>query len=110
MFISMSIGQFYFKSPQEMKILFRELPEVIKNTLKIAGMCDFKMDLKQKPAISEYKVPKGFSPYSYLAGLAGQGLEKRLKKAKKGLSQLYKSRLENELKVIKKWIGHHTSF
>ncbi len=37
--------EIYFKSPQEMRRLFADVPEACDNTLKIADMIDFKMDI-----------------------------------------------------------------
>jgi DNA polymerase III subunit alpha len=38
----------YFKSPQEMKLLFADLPEAIQNTLEVAEKCHVEIDFKAK--------------------------------------------------------------
>lgn len=40
--------ELYFKSPEEMKTLFADLPEAIENTLKIAEKCQCELDFKTK--------------------------------------------------------------
>lgn len=38
----------YFKSPQQMRELFRDVPEAISNTLEIADKCQLKLDFESK--------------------------------------------------------------
>ncbi|EPP34695.1 DNA polymerase III, alpha subunit [Chlamydia ibidis] len=40
--------EFYFKSPEEMKALFTEHPEVISNTLDVAERCNLKLNFSKK--------------------------------------------------------------
>ncbi len=40
--------EFYFKSPDEMIALFRDIPEAISNTLEVAGKCNVEIDFKAK--------------------------------------------------------------
>ncbi|MGB7978697.1 MAG: DNA polymerase III subunit alpha [Chlamydiales bacterium] len=40
--------ELYFKSPDEMKALFADLPEAIENTAKIADLCKCELDFKTK--------------------------------------------------------------
>jgi len=42
--LSFSSDQFYFKSGDEMERSFSQYPEAITNTLKIAEMCNLKID------------------------------------------------------------------
>ncbi|MEW6171300.1 MAG: PHP domain-containing protein, partial [Candidatus Omnitrophota bacterium] len=39
--------EFYFKSPEEMKELFKELPEAITNTIEISEKCNLELNFKQ---------------------------------------------------------------
>ena len=50
--------ELYFKSPQEMRALFSELPEACDNTLRVAEKCDLKLDfgVSKYPA---YEPPEG---------------------------------------------------
>jgi DNA polymerase III subunit alpha len=40
--------EFYFKSPQEMELLFSDCKEALSNSLKIAEKCHFEFDFKEK--------------------------------------------------------------
>jgi DNA polymerase-3 subunit alpha len=88
--------QLYFKSPAEMAATFKDLPEAIDNTIRIAEMCA--LDL----GFSGYKLPRFDVPPGYTA----ESLLEELCRA--GLRRLYGhddgevgERLEYELGVIK---------
>ncbi len=100
-----SSDEFYFRSPQEMMDLFRDAPEAIVHTMEIAEECnlELKFDEKHIPRIT---VPSGESLDSHLERLAREGLEKRLwpyrnEKDFPERALRYRSRLEEELKIIK---------
>jgi len=88
---------FYFKSPEEMKSAFKYIPEAIENTKKIAQRCnlDFKFGV---PHLPKYKLPDGYSDFSYLERLTEEGLEKNLKG---NIPSHYRERLQQELEIIK---------
>jgi len=89
----------YFKSPQEMKDLFKDFPEAIENTLQVADKCNLELDLKSIH-LPHYQVPDSQSHMSldeYLRHLAEQGLKKRYKEVTSDLQ----SRLDYELDIIK---------
>ncbi len=94
--------EFYFKTGEEMFQLFREVPEAILNTLKIAE----KIDLKLKDSeyhLPNYKVPEKYTYETYLKKLAEEGLAKRFRELdiKDGeTKRRYKERLHYELKII----------
>ncbi len=109
-----SSDQFYFKSPEEMKYLFHELPESISNTLKIAEHCNFEMDF-DKSHLPHYDVPSDSTLDSFWDKLAMHGLKNRLQKGqlllvdkekgqtvKNEIVALYDERLEEELGMLKK--------
>ena len=59
--------EFYFKSPQEMKELFKEVPEAVTNTVGIAERCD--LDFVYAPEANHYPVftiPDGSYEKDYL--------------------------------------------
>ncbi len=92
--------QVYFKSPQQMKELFEDIPEAIENTVKIAEKCNLELDTK-KIHLPDFDVPKEYQNLSldeYLAHLAEEGLHKRFSP----VTQKLKDRLSHELKIIKK--------
>jgi DNA polymerase-3 subunit alpha len=100
-----SSDEFYFKSPEEMADLFKDIPEALDHTMEIAEQCnlELKFDEKHIPKIS---VPLEESLESYLEKLSRKGLERRLasyreKEDFKERSTRYWARLEEELKIIK---------
>ncbi len=97
--------QFYFKSPEEMADLFRDIPEAIGHTVEIAEQCNLEIRFDEKH-IPRIPVPAGETAESYLEKLAREGLERRLfryqgEKDFKDRSARYKARLEEELNIIK---------
>jgi len=87
----------YIKSSEQMIELFRDVPEAIENTLRIAEMCNFKLETGVNH-MPEFPIPAGLSLNDHLDNLTWQGLERRVK----ALDSRYKERLEYELDVIKK--------
>jgi len=92
-----SSDTFYFKSPEEMKEAFKDIPEAIENTKKIAERCnlDFKFDEFHLP---RYNVPEGYGSNSYLEKLAEEGLKKKFAN---NIPDNYRERLHHELETIK---------
>ena len=95
--------EYYFKSPEEMTELFRDIPEAISNTIAIAERCNFDFDLNQTH-LPDYPVPKGQTLTSYLEKLATDGLRERFKSFSKiGKTidaNFYEKRLQEELGII----------
>ncbi|MCD6353696.1 MAG: DNA polymerase III subunit alpha [Proteobacteria bacterium] len=101
-----STDQFYFKSPETMKELFRHYPEAIRNTIEISERCNLELKL------GEFKFPvfpikEDESPQSHLLKLSQKGLEERLQKHPlrvkpdfASIEKQYQNRLEEELKII----------
>lgn len=95
----------YYKTPEEMTASFKDYPEAIENTLKIADECKgLEIQLKTPPYhFPIYELPEGMTLETEFRKLAREGLEKRIEKHPKRDSldiQLYKDRLEMELDVI----------
>ncbi len=97
--------EFYFKSPQEMIALFKETPEAIENTLKIAERCELKLEF-DKLNLPDYPVPESYTLETYLKERSNEGLIKRfgdLEKRKISFDRnVYEERLGRELGIIKK--------
>jgi len=89
--------ELYLKSPTEMRQALKAFPGAADNTLRIAEMCNVRMDFSGKH-LPRFKTPAGQSPDEYLRELAWKGLRERL--GEKGVTKEYESRLEWELKVI----------
>src|SRR5574338_20697 len=87
--------EFYFKTIPELEKMFKNIPEAILNTHKIADEC--KVDLK----LNEYKFPEFPSPntsnnFELLRNITYEGAQKRYR----NVSSKIINRLEYELEVI----------
>jgi DNA polymerase III subunit alpha len=71
-----STGEFYLKSADEMRAVFKHLPEAYRNTLAVAERCDLGLSFGQFH-LPKYDVPPGFTLDSYLEHLAFEGLKRR---------------------------------
>ena len=69
------VPELYFKSPEEMRELFREFPQACDNTLLIAERCGFKLD--KTPKYPDYNPPEGKTQGEFLRDLVEVGLRKR---------------------------------
>lgn len=88
--------EFYFKSPQEMKKAFQEIPSAIRATWEIAERCNVIFDLNAQ-LLPTFQVEKGISPQMYLKELAVSGLRERLGQTP---PPIYSERLSMELDII----------
>ncbi len=97
--------EYYFKSSEEMIELFRDVPEAIENTLRIADRCHLELEF-DKLNLPDYPVPAEYSLETYLDEKAREGLSERLQaltKAGKSFdADVYERRLESELSIIRK--------
>ncbi|MFA4992201.1 MAG: DNA polymerase III subunit alpha [Candidatus Omnitrophota bacterium] len=89
--------QFYFKSPEEMKALFKDVPEAISNTIKITEKCNLELDFK-RTYLPHYAAPEGTTREKFLREICEKNLPNRYKEVTPAIKQ----RLEEELKVINK--------
>nr|MDA8173982.1 DNA polymerase III subunit alpha [Nitrospiraceae bacterium] len=89
----------YFRSPEEMKQAFADLPEAIRNTVEIAERCNVEMKLKGHH-LPMFQPETGETPEEYLDKLAHEGLLRHFKGA--NAPEEYAARLQTELSVIKK--------
>src|SRR5204862_2873747 len=85
---------------EEMREVFRDFPEAIANTLKIAEGCNLEIELG-KSKYPEYPVPEGISREAYLRDLCAKGLLERYGDRAKIDPQL-QQRLDYELGVLEK--------
>lgn len=89
-------GQYYVKSPEEMKTLFPYAPQALENTQKIADRCHVEIEFGVTK-LPKYDVPDGLTSWEYLNKLCYAGLEKHYKNP----SEELKARLKYELDTIK---------
>jgi DNA polymerase-3 subunit alpha len=94
-----STEEFYLKSADEMREVFRELPEAHRNTLAVAERCDLQLAFG-KFHLPNYQLPAGFESLdAYLEHLALEGLRARYGSAP---GDTVVERLRYELSVISK--------
>ena len=101
--------EYYFKSAQEMRSLFADLPEAVDNTLVVAQRCAY-FPAQIDPILPAYDTAGGRSEAEELHAQSEAGLRKRLESqvfteemdeaAREGAAQAYWHRLEHELGVI----------
>ena len=94
------VPELYFKSPEEMRTLFREHPEAIRNTLAIAERCNLKLEFGTSK-FPEYEAPLGQTRRGFLRQLCEAGLRKRYGERAANDPEL-RARLTKELEVIEK--------
>lgn len=90
--------QLYFRAPEEMEMLFAEVPEALKSTCEIAEKTELELTLDpQKVHLPSFELPEGFlSDHIYLEKLANEGLKRKVSP----LKEEYLKRLNYELEVI----------
>lgn len=95
--MKLQTDEFYFKSPAEMKELFTEVPEAIKNTIEVTQKCNLELSF-DKDYLPKFKPPEGISDNKYLNDLCYEGAKKKFG----NLSKELKERLDYELNIIEK--------
>ncbi len=93
---TMPTNEFYVKTPEEMKTLFKDLPEAIANTQKIADSIeDYDISFGRiEPHFLD--LPEGKTPKEFLKELSFEGLKEKYPKIDKELTD----RVDYELKII----------
>ncbi len=92
----------HFKTAEEMRTIFAEMPEACDMTLEIAERCNVKLHLDSK-SIAKYPKfppPKGQTRESYLHQLCIEGLEQRYGRDRALNDTTLRERLDYELGVI----------
>ena len=91
-------NEFYFKSQEEMKNLFRDLPEAIETLTEIVDKIE-SYKLERKVALPKFAIPKDFKTEDdYLRHLTYEGAKKRYP----SITPEIKERIDFELETIKK--------
>src|SRR3954454_18774055 len=93
---------FYVKSPDEMRRIFRDYPEAVANTARIAERINMSLDVKGHH-LPNFPVPPGKDIAGYFEEVVRKGLDRRLavQKRRKHEPQEYADRLEREIDIIK---------
>ena len=98
----------YLKSKEEMNQLFKDLPEAIENTVKLADSIEVNLKLGN-PTPPKFKFTKEYAKKEglnfdndaeYFAYKCREGLKKRLEHIPEEKHQEYKNRLEYEIQII----------
>jgi len=99
------VDSYYMKSPAEMELAFKDVPEAIENAAAIAKRCNVKLKLDQT-FLPNYRVPEGQTLDTYIEQLISKGLDRRFAHmAERGIAfdpDLYRERCKVELAVIQK--------
>jgi len=88
-----------FKSADEMRRLFADLPEAADNTLVVARRCAY-MPLKRKPILPPFTSADGLPEPEELRRQAVAGLARRMQGRSEAEREIYRQRLDYELGVI----------
>ncbi|MEA3490039.1 MAG: DNA polymerase III subunit alpha [Candidatus Omnitrophota bacterium] len=88
--------QMYFKSPEEMKSAFSEIPEAVKNTVTIAEKCQLELDFSELH-LPRFEAPEGEDNAAFFNRLVGEGVKRRYG----SVSGEVKQRVEHEMKIIR---------
>ena len=92
-------NQQFFKTSEEMKTLFEDLPEALINSIKIAKKCNFSFD-NTDHILPEFSTPEKYSIDDFLTMESNEGLL-NLAKNQTIDKQVYDKRLIEELEIIK---------
>ena len=97
--------EFYYKSSDEMRMIFGKYQGAIENTVRIAERCNLTLDFSGIH-LPKFKCPKGVCADDYLEKLAFEGLEKKITDRiilfdEIHTEQEYRARISYELSVIK---------
>ncbi len=94
----------YLKDAAEMRKLFRELPEAITNTLKVAEMCELEIEL-DATSIAKYpqfNSPDGSPREAYFEKICHEGLVARYGEERVAEESALTERLEYEISIMEK--------
>src|SRR5262249_15738119 len=92
------VNEVFFKTPEQMRELWRDFPEACDNTLAIAERCGFKLD--DSPKYPHYTPPAGKTQNEYLREIALTGLRQRY--GSRADSEEVQRRFELEIGVLEK--------
>jgi len=102
--IGFETDEFYYKTTDEMRMLFGKYEGALENTVRIADRCQFAFSF-DVPKLPTFPTPHGESAEQYLIMLCEKGWQARLAAKRLDLDnhteEEYRSRLSYELSVIK---------
>lgn len=86
----------HLKSPKEMALIHRDLPQALARTVEVADRCRFRLDeLRHEFALES--LPEGETPMGYLRQLVERGADERYPR---GVPGDVRAQIEHELRLI----------
>ena len=92
-------SEFYLRPPPELESLFRECPDALVNTVRIAERCSLDLTRDLSYTFPDYPAPEGYTPESYLEKLCHEAAVRRYG----AVTPEVRRRLEEELRLIHKY-------
>ena len=92
-------AEFYLRSEQELKAIFKEYPESLARTLEIAERCTFDLTRDLNYSFPDYLAPEGYTSLSYLEKLCYEAATRRYG----SVTDAIRERLEQEFRLISKF-------
>ncbi|MGD8537465.1 MAG: DNA polymerase III subunit alpha [Candidatus Aminicenantes bacterium] len=99
--------EFYFKSSEEMMDVFKDVPEAIANTTKIAARCNFDFP-SSGYFLPQFTPPEGTTLSEYFESVAREGfraqmerIQHRIKNEELPSFKEYEARLEREIRLVR---------
>ncbi|HXH27652.1 MAG TPA: DNA polymerase III subunit alpha, partial [Candidatus Polarisedimenticolia bacterium] len=100
-------AEHYFKSPSEMRAVFKDLPEAVENSLVVADRCNLRLETGRN-LLPHFQVPDGYTTEQYFREVAYAGFEERLRQRpgrREGVAagppeETYRARLESEIDMV----------
>ena len=86
------------KPPERMLEIFRQYPEAVANTARIAGQCEFNLADDLGYRLPDAAVPEGYTPDTYLRQLCHEAAQRRYG----SLSRQVRDRLDEEFRLIRR--------
>ena len=96
--LKFKVNEFYVKTPEEMKEAFKNVPQAIENTLKIADMCNVELEFGHT-VLPEFKIDEDITHLEYFTKKCYEAIDKKYKKEDYAK---VKERLDYEISVIDK--------
>jgi error-prone DNA polymerase len=92
-------SEYYLRPIEELESLFRECPEALENTAKIAERCTLDLTRDLGYIFPDYPTPEGFTPQTYLEKLCHEAAIRRYGV----ITPAVQKRLDEEFALIKKY-------
>ncbi len=92
-------SEFYMYPKEKVEALFRNCPQAIVNTIRVAERCHFDLASGTNYTFPEYPSPAGYTPQSYLEKLCYEAAKRRYG----SINEKVQRRLEKELQLIDRY-------